>query len=56
MDSNIQRSVRSLALVSVLAGTMTLTTELVAIRWGSSPLRLPRRNKSKERGFCTQRP
>ena len=31
MDSNIQRSVRSLALLAVLAGTMALTTEHVAI-------------------------
>ena len=31
MDSNIQRSVRSLALLSVLAGTMALTTGRVAI-------------------------
>ena len=31
MDSNIQRWVRNLALFSVLAGTMTLTTERVAI-------------------------
>ena len=31
MDLNIQRSVRSLALVFVLAGTMTLTPERVAI-------------------------
>ena len=31
MDSNIQRSVRSLALASALAGTMALTTEHVAI-------------------------
>jgi hypothetical protein len=30
MDSNIQHSVRSLALLSVLAGTMALTTEHVA--------------------------
>ncbi len=30
MDSNIQRSVRSLALLSVLAGTMALTTGHVA--------------------------
>ena len=31
MDSNIQRSVRSLALFSALVGTMALTTEHVAI-------------------------
>jgi hypothetical protein len=31
MDSNIQRSVKSVALLSVLAGTMALTTELIAI-------------------------
>ena len=31
MDTNIQQSVRSLALLSVLAGTMALTTEHVAI-------------------------
>ena len=31
MDSNIQRSVRNLALLSVLAGTMALTTGRVAI-------------------------
>ena len=32
MYSNIQRSARSLALLSVLAGTMALTTGHVAIR------------------------
>ena len=32
MYSNIQRSVRSLALLSVLAGTMALTTGHVALR------------------------
>jgi hypothetical protein len=37
MDSNIQRSVRTLALLSVLAGTMALTTEHVAIA-GQQPL------------------
>jgi hypothetical protein len=31
MNSNIQRSVRSLALLSVLAGTMSLTTGTVAV-------------------------
>ena len=36
MDTNIQQSVRSLALLSVLAGTMALTTEHVAIA-GQAP-------------------
>jgi hypothetical protein len=37
MDSNIQRSVRTLALLSVLAGTMALTTEHVAIAGQQPP-------------------
>jgi hypothetical protein len=37
MDSNIQRSARSLALLSVLAGTMTLTTGHVAIAGQQPP-------------------
>ena len=36
MDSNIQRSVRSLALLSVLAGTIALTTGRVAISGDAS--------------------
>ena len=37
MDTNIQQSVRSLALLSVLAGTMALTTEHVAIAGQQPP-------------------
>jgi hypothetical protein len=37
MDSNIQRSARSLALLSVLAGTMALTTGHVAIAGQQPP-------------------
>jgi hypothetical protein len=37
MDSNIQRSVRSLALFSALVGTMALTTEHVAIAGQQPP-------------------
>jgi hypothetical protein len=41
MDSNIQRSVRSLALLSVLAGTIALTTGRVAISGGASGQQSP---------------
>jgi hypothetical protein len=41
MDSNIQRSVRSLALLSVLAGTMALTTGRVAIAGDASGQQSP---------------
>ena len=54
MDSNIQRSVWSLALVSVLAGTMALTTERVAA--GQQPSQLPGERDPRSVDPAGQRP
>ena len=50
MDSNIQRSVRSLALLSVLAGTIALTTGRLAISGDASGQQSPNSRARQIRG------
>ena len=56
MYSNIQRSARSLALLSVLAGTMALTTGLCMRNCWAAAAQFPGERDPRSVGFAGQRP